>query len=177
MVGKFTKSLTSRNRVRATVLLKIRHGTNLFIRWLDWMINEKPIPNAILSRRILATLEIHNRLLLAAASDRFNGLVDMPPLTAASSGYAQPEGQRSAGTIQSLLQDRYFALGSSFHIQCESKDNVDDCVIYVDLGEDNPDNLECALQDRVKQTSDNGMSEAGCKKLTNPLQSYKYIFD
>ena len=48
--------------------------------------------------------------------------------------------------------------------------------IYIDLGEDDPEDLTNGLTERVKDARKNGMSESGCKKLGNLLDKYKAVF-
>ena len=165
--------LSSSRRVIASVLLNIRHGTHLCLRRMEWMISDQQIEHAIISRHVLSALGLDNRLLLAAASDRFNGEVDVPDLISNSSENPRTK----AGTIQSLLKNRDFGFGSTFHSQGEGKDDLDHSEIYIDLGEDVPEDLTNALTERVKDARKNGMSESGCKQLGNLLDKYKAVFE
>lgn len=173
MVDDYAEPLTCRRKVTATVMLNILHGTKLSLHRLKWMISDKPIPNAIICRHVLTTLGLDNRVLLAAASEHFNGEVEIPSFAASNS--SQPDG--NAGTIQSLLREQDYGFCSTFHSQGESIDDLDDSEIYIDLGEDDANGLNDALAECVQQAADNGMYESGCKKFNGLLQAYKSVFE
>jgi len=172
MVDKTAQPLSCSRRVTASVMLNIRHGTTLCLRRMDWMVSDKPVAHAIISRHVLWALGLDNRVLLAAASDRFDGQVDIPDLME-----SQSRSHVQAGTIQSLLRGRDFAFGSTYHSQGETGDDLDESGIYIDLGEDDPEDLTKALSGRVQQAKEKGLTDSGCNMLTNLFKTYKSIFE
>ena len=49
--------------------------------------------------------------------------------------------------------------------------------VYVDLGEDIPEELDACLKRQVISSRTSGLSENGCAKLTELLQDYRSIFE
>ena len=112
--------------------------------------------------------------MLAAATERFNGSVDVPELLQKQKRVDAALG----GSIHSLLQRRNQDLGSTFHShRGTEEDKLEDSDIYIDLGEDVPEDLDVALAARVEQACANGMSIEGAKKLADINQQHKQIFD
>ena len=56
-------------RVVADVQLRIRHGTNLLLRNIEWHVSDSELPHVIIGRTVLEAIGCENRALLAAASD------------------------------------------------------------------------------------------------------------
>lgn len=79
-VDKSAASLSCRKTIIMDVLLRIRHGTNLALRNIEWVVSDQPVSHAIISRHVLRSLGLDNRVLLAAACDRFHGEVDVTAL-------------------------------------------------------------------------------------------------
>lgn len=77
-----------------------------------------------------------------------------------------------------MLQKRNVEYGSTFHRHgCTEEDKLEDSDIYVDLGEDTPEELKAAFAARVDQARENGLSEAGTVKLAALLQKHKKVFE
>lgn len=173
-VDKSAASLPCSRKIKAGVLLRIRHGTNLSLRNVEWLISDKPVGRALISRHVLRALGLDNRVLLATASDRFKGVVDVPDLLDTQ----DKRDSAADGSIHSLLQRHTFEFGSTFHSQGGTEeDKLEDSDIYIDLGEDTPDKLDTALHERVQQARANGMSEAGCDRLSNLFEKYHSVFE
>lgn len=173
-VDKSATSLPCSRKIKASILLRIRHGTNLSLRNVEWLISDKPVGRAIISRHVLRALGLDNRVLLAAASDRFKGAVDVPDILEAQDNIDTAQG----GSIHSLLEQHSFEFGSTFHHQRGTEeDSLEDSDIYIDLGEDSPDKLKACLAERVHEARTNGMSDDGCKQLSNLLDKYESVFE
>jgi len=113
------------------------------------------------ARHVLAALGLNNRVLLSAAADRHGGVVDIPALLR-KDGHADTSSTGGRSTFHSE--------GGAEEDFLEDKD------VYVDLGEDSPEELEEALADMVAQARANGISDAGAARLENMLKKYP-VFD
>ena len=67
-VDKSATSLPCSRKIKANVLLRVRHGTNLSLRGVEWLISDRPVGHALISRHVLCALGLDNRVLLAAAT-------------------------------------------------------------------------------------------------------------
>lgn len=97
------------------VMLRTRHGTNLLMRGFRWMIaDDAELHHVYVGHHVLAALGLNNRILLAAAADRFNGVVDFPEAL-------KKDGQQDTAwvsrpeTIQYILHERGLDFGSTYH--------------------------------------------------------------
>lgn len=79
-VDKSAPALPCSRRVRANLLLNVCHGTKLALRGMEWMVSDKPVQNVLINRQVLQAIGLDNRKLLAAAADRFQGIVNVPEL-------------------------------------------------------------------------------------------------
>ena len=164
------------------MLLRVRYGTNLSLRGVEWLVSDRPVGHALISRHVLCALGLDNRVLLAAATERFKGCVDVPELlerqTKNDSALRKTPRNTNNGSICSLLQKRNVEYGSTFHSHGGTEeDKLEDSDIYVDLGEDTPEELKAAFAARVDQVRENGLSEAGTVKLAALLQKHKKVFE
>lgn len=180
-VDKTAPSLPCSRKVKANITLRVRHAANLVMRGMEWMVSDRPVQNVLISRHVLKAIGLDNRKLLAAACDRFKGIINVPDLlqTRDEAGPQHEEGNRTRqGSIHSLLQDAAHEFGSTFHSQAGAEqDNLDDSNVYVDIGDDPEEDLDAALAERVGQASRNGMSDKGTKKLAVLLHKHKQVFE
>lgn len=173
-VDKSAPSLPCSRKVTASVLLRLRHGTHLSLHGVEWLVSDKPVGHVLISRHVLRALGLDNPVLLAAATERFKGSVDVPDLLEKHKRVDAALG----GSIHRLLQSRNLNFGSMFHSHGGTEDDkLDNSDIYIDLGEDSPEDLEVALATRLEQARANGMSAEGAKKLADIIQQHKQIFD
>ena len=136
--------------------------------------SDKPVCHVLISRHVLRALGFDNRVLLAGATERFNGSVDVPENLQKQKRVDAALG----GSIHIVLQRRNQDFGSTFHSHGSTQeDKLEDSNIYIDLGEDVPEDLDVALAARVEQACANGMSIEGSKKLADIIQQHKQIFD
>ena len=66
-----------RSELVADVMIHIRHGTTLLLRGMRWLICDQDAEYLVLGRQSLDRLGL-NRTMLAAACDRFRGVVKLP---------------------------------------------------------------------------------------------------
>lgn len=166
-VNKSAPSLACSKAVKADVLLCIRHGTNFSLRNVEWTVGDNLVSHAILSRHVLQSLGLDNRMLLAAACERFNGVFDIE-----KNLHSDGKGETENGTIYSLLKSREFEFGSTFHSASTAQDDkAEDADIYIDLGEDEASSLSKTLENLVKEAKENGMSSEGCNRPTKLLHA------
>jgi len=171
-VDKTAAPLPCSRRIKTDVLLRSRHGENLVLRNIEWLVSDKPVDCTLIGRHVLRALGLDNRVLLAVACDRFKGDVDIDAILPPNK---MPD--PTAGTIHSLLQHRDFEFGSTFHSQgATEEDKLEDSDIYIDLGDDPEEALDKALADRIQQARANGMSEDGCRKLSLLLEENRSVF-
>lgn len=64
--------------IQADVCLRIRDGSHLILRRIKWLVTKEELQHIFLSRHVLSALGLDNRVLLAAAADRRNGVMDIP---------------------------------------------------------------------------------------------------
>lgn len=177
-VDKGAPSLPCSRMVKANLTLNVRHASSLLMRGMEWMISDRPVQHVTISRHVLQRIGLDNRKLLAAACDRYKGIINVPELLSAKrSTDGSDEGQTSPEAIYSLLQQD-FELGSTFHSDAGTEDDkLADSNVYIDIGEDSEEDLDAALADRVVDASRNGLSKAGTEKLSAIIQRNRSVFD
>ena len=68
--------------------------------------------------------------------------------------------------------------GTTFHSDCGTEeDMLEDSDVYVDLGEDSPEELDMALSERLSEARKSGLSDIGAQKLKNIIDKHKQVFD
>jgi len=170
------KKISCRREIAADVMLRIRHGTNLMLRGIRWLVSDEEVQYVFVARHVLAALGLNNRVLLSAAADRHGGVVDIPALLR-KDGHADTSSTGGRESIHSILCARGLGYGSTFHSEGGAEEDfLEDKDVYVDLGEDSPEELEEALADMVAQARANGISDAGAARLENMLKKYP-VFD
>lgn len=109
--------------------------------------------HVLIGREVLPSIGLDNKMLMAAACDRQNGVTNIPEMLA-----RLPKEETKgpvASSIHSLLQLRD-AFGT-FHSQGgPEKDSMGDSDVYVDIGEEPVEDPEAALESRVKNTRSAG---------------------
>ena len=163
--------------VQATVRLRVRHGNSLTLENIKWFVSEDELECIYIGRHVLAALGLDNRKLLAIASDRNHGFVDVKE---ALKELGQPNeacagvAARSIGSIMAAGSDDS---GSTLHEKGDDgPDALENTDVYVDLGEDDPVELETALDGLVEKARVNGISGKSCEKLLHLVQDYCLIF-
>ena len=166
-------------KVICDVHLRIRHGTQMLLRNVTWLISERETPHVIIGRPVLAALGLDNRKLLAAACDDNHGAVDVAALLAQKRNEG-PNGctdKKSKGTVCSILEDPLAGSGAMYHSQgANETDGLENTEVYINLGEDAPGAVENELRKKVEEAKQNGLSQNEGDQLLTLLMKYKEIF-
>lgn len=158
--------LTCERAADMDVFLKIRHGSSLILRKINWKITNEDIPSPIIGRRVLESLGCDNREMLMAARDKYGDDIDVADRLATDGNQEENE-----GTIAALFGESVFH--SSGQIE---EDGLEDEDVYVDLGDDRIEDIEDELQKRIAEAVSNGLSRKGEKKLEEIIQQNKTVF-
>ena len=147
------------------VCLKIRHGTELLIRKVTWLVCDQSADCAYLGRPLLEKLGLNARVLLEAACDENNGEVDAKDLMS--------EGKSSEkNSLCSVLRDGLYHGTADIEEDSEDFDRM-----YIDLGDDPDHVLDSTLKKAVERARKEGMSSEGCLRLGKLLTvDYRDIF-
>ena len=169
-------ALTCGQMVTADVELRVRHGEKLMLRGIKWLVSEQPLAHAYIGRHVLSALGLSNRVLLAAARDRLGGAANVPELLS-NAGMTDDACADGATSIGAILQQNAYTQGSTFHSEGGvEEDQLDDAAVYVDLGEDDPAELNKALKKLVSDAVERGLDEVGAARLASLVEKYKSIF-
>ena len=157
--------ITCDRAFRADIKLRIRHGTTLIIRSVEWLVGDKSDEHAIIGRPLLDAVGCNNQEMLAAAADRNAGVFDAADVANGP--------QDVAGTIASLLGER----NGVFHSAAGEDDDVDsDEQVYIDIGEDDDGEVDNELERRVKEAIRRGLSKRGGERLRKILKANLIVF-
>ena len=161
--------------VTADVLLRIRHGNNLVLRGMKWLVSDDEVQHVFVARHFLAALGTNNCVLLTAVSDLHSGVVNVPDLLN-KSGRAEAPLAGGHNSIHSILRDRRLDFESTFHSESVAdEDHLEDSNVCVDLGEESPEELKEALLDIFKDARNIGLSENGTERLKGILHKYPVL--
>jgi len=150
-------------QIRCTVDMHIRHGSSLALRNVKWYVTKKPISEPLLGRPTLEALGLDVKATLLAACERFDGEVDVSKLLQAR--------EYPAGTVARVLYDGVFH--SDRGCQEVEKDLEED--FFLDMGEDSDGEVEAAIQARLKEAAENGISATGLDTLSFLLREFRDI--
>lgn len=84
----------------ADIQLKIRHGTTLMLRGVDWLVSDIDSEQVIIGRPLLDAIGCSNRDMLTAVCDHNNGMIIVPDLMCKKEPVLEP-----AGTVAALMSD------------------------------------------------------------------------
>lgn len=134
------------SKLTLDVCLRIRHGTQLSPRHIDWYVSTRNMEYVIIGRHGLAALGLDNKKLLAAACDRNDGIIDVPEILAK---YDNKQEHDTVGSIHDLLV--FTPDGSTFHsLGGDEHDGLEDSELYVDLRDDPEEALDSTLAEAVE---------------------------
>ena len=163
--------ITCKKKAKADTQLRIRHGTKLMLRDVEWLIPEEETECTILGRPVLQAIGCDNRALLSAACDKHSGVINVPE---ALRKYQEDPSNKHNGTVAAM-----FSMQSGVHHSeggLDGHDMLDDSDIYIDLGEDDPNELSAALAEAIRKAKTNGLSTAGAERLESLFEKYRSIF-
>ena len=161
--------VTCRQHFMADIQLRIRHGTTLMLRGVDWLVSDINSEQVIIRRPLLDAIGCSNRDMLTAVCDHNNGMIVVPDLMRKIEPVSKP-----AGTVAALMDDQtgvFHSAGGDEH------DGLNDEDVYIDIGEDEPGECEAELKKRVQEAIDDGLSEKGARQLEGMLQRYRSVFE
>lgn len=150
--------------VRADVQLKIRHGSTLLLRNVEWAVSKQKARHVLIGRPLLEALGLDMKNILEAACDKNNGIINVPDILPSQ---INPK----PGTLAKFIRD-----SGVFHSQHGDDGFHDDDDIYIDLGEDKPGEAKAMLSERVKDAVEAGLSPKGQVQLENLLTEFEDIF-
>ena len=156
-------------RVVADVQLRIRHGTNLLLRNVEWHVSDSELAHVIIGRTVLEAIGCDNRALLAAASDNSGGVVDAKKAI-------DERAREKRGTINAVLDTD--SPSDLFHSHGGTEDDkIPEEKIYMELGENTPEELNEKLEESIQRAAANGLSRNGVKDLREIINRYRSVFE
>ena len=102
------------HKVVSNIMLYIRHGTQLMLRSVEWMVCDCETDFVIIREPTLRALCLDNRALLEAACDKLGRDVNVPKLLEKLSSDNNSQ-NRTTGDIPSLINAAKSQWGSTFH--------------------------------------------------------------
>ncbi len=140
-----------------TLHMHVRHGTAL----ISWNETKKAMEEPLLG--VLEALGLNTKDILAAASDRFNGIIDLAELILTDPSIG--------GKLARVFYDRVFH--SDKAIGGDADNEEDD---WLDLGIDTAEAKAIALENLVATAAENAISADGEKKLRTLVCEYEDVF-
>lgn len=159
--------VTCDKNVTTDVHLRIRHGTSLMLRKLEWHVVNCETEYLILRRPVLEALGCNNLTLQAAACDKNNGVVNIPEVLCKQ----QREGSEH-GFISAFLMEGVFHSGRG-----DENNVLSDEYIYIDSGDDKEQESDDAVDSGIKEAKNNGMFREGAMILRKIISENKLVFD
>ena len=161
-------AVVCRRRITADVELRIRHGTKLRLRNVEWLVSDGELAHVVIGRPVLEAIGCDNRALLAAASDRAGGVVD------AREAMRERVREKGHGTVAAVLKETGEGL---FHHQGGAEEDcIPDDEIFLELTEDTPQELDDMLEKAVERAIANRISAEGASELRRLLAKHRSIF-
>lgn len=150
--------------VKADVHLRIRHGSTLLLRNVEWAVSKQDAKHVLIGRPLLEALGLDMKNILEAACDRNNGIINVPDIL-------PDQITPKPGTLAKFIRD-----SGVFHCQNGDDGYDEDESIYIDLGEDKPGEVEDMLGKRVEESAAAGLSTSGQEDLKTLLMEFEDIF-
>lgn len=146
-----------------TVDVHIRHGSALKLRHLRWLISPQRVPEPLLGRPILEFLGLNTAEILATAADRSSGVID----TRIVSDIDESCG---AGRMSRVLEGLYHGEGE----ESDATDELPD-TNWCDLGNEDDQEWESHLQQRLIDATNGGISSVGRGRLEKMLRDHRDV--
>lgn len=151
-------SLTCSKIVTVDTKLHIRHGTALTLRGVRWLVTDQAVGDPLLGRPVLEALGLNTRNILAAAAEKHSGEVSVSALFSSETS--------SCGEVSRILEGVLLADGRGDDADLDDDDG------WLDMGPESSSEKKSVLDGKVKEASDNGMSNEGIKVLRNLLCAF-----
>lgn len=159
-------SVACSKKVTLDVYLKIRHGSSLVLRNIEWKVAKEDVSVPIIGRRVLESLGCDNGKMLMAARDKYGEDIDV-------SHRLPHDGneEESSGNIAALFGESVFH--NSGNVE---EDGIITEEVCVDFGDDPPCEVEEALNERIAEAAKNGLSKEREEQLRNITKRNKSVF-
>eukprot|EP00171_Calliarthron_tuberculosum_P022868 IDg22868t1 len=162
--------ITCSREVTADVNLRIRHGTELVMRGMVWVVSDNDADCALIGRPVLEALGINTRQLLEAASDQNNGIIDVKKIL--QNHEQKSENANNPTSLASLLRDGVFHRDGG-----TESDFLEESNVYINIGEDSAEDLEIGLNKCIDVAKHNDLSANGVEKLTKMVkEDFRNVF-
>ena len=169
--------MTCNKKFRTAIYIQVRHGSDLVLRRVEWLVREQETEYVLLGEPVPRALGRDNEELLAAVCDRHDGVVCVPELIEKLKEDKNIQNSDS-GELKSLINAMTKNFRTTFYSDCGTEEEMlEDSDVYVDLGEDSPDDLDMALSERLSEERKSGFSDIGAQKLKNIIEKHKQVFD
>lgn len=123
--------LTCNGQLKLDIFLRVRHGSILIIRNIEWKVTKENIHIPMIGRRVLESLGSDNSEMLMAARDNYEEDVDVTVrLTKDGNEY------NCSGNIAALFAESIFHTGGNV-----DNDGLEYEDVYVDLDDDPPGSI------------------------------------
>eukprot|EP00171_Calliarthron_tuberculosum_P004595 IDg4595t1 len=150
---------------KTDIKLRIRHGTTLILRSVEWLVGDKSDNHAIIGRPLLDALGCSNKDMLSAAADRNAGVFDANSIPNGRDG--------SNGAIAALLGEH----DGVYHSAAGVDDTTEaDEHVYIDIGDDDEGEVDYELEQRLAEAIRRGQSQRGAERLLKILKDFRSVF-
>ncbi|CAN8072130.1 unnamed protein product [Agarophyton chilense] len=132
-------------------------------------VGEAALEEVIIGRKALQSIGCDNKGILAAACDENDGVISIPKVL------SEDTKKREAlndGLICALTQRGVFHSHAS-----EGNDGLENAEVYTNLGDDEPEVIDRALQWGMEEAREKCMSAEGVEELISLIEEFKPIFD
>lgn len=127
--------------------------------------SDEEIHHVFIARHVSTALGPDNNVLLSAVPDRFAGVMDIQAVLR-KEGCAGNSCSETSPAIYAILHERGLDCGTSFHGATDAdEDCAHDYDIYVDLGQENPEDLQNCIAEMVQDTRESSPSDQVAGRL------------
>lgn len=145
--------------------LIIRHEKSLMLRNISWYVTSQPLSEPLLGRPIMEALGINTKELLAAACDRFDGLVDVADILNTDTD--------TDASIARIRCQWFFHSDRAIGDNLDELDEEDSCL---EFGIDSDETIQQALEKMMQQAVQVGIEKDRSDRLRGILMEYRDIF-
>ncbi len=117
--------------------LHIRHGTDLTLRGIRWIVTDQTVGEPLLGRPLIEALRLNTRNILAAAAEKHSGAVDVATLFGTNPEVSQD------GRISRVLEGVYHAAGGPDDADLDNNDG------WLDLRPEDREEKEIVLKQKL----------------------------
>lgn len=147
--------------------IHIRHGTGLKLRNTRWLVSTQRVPEPLLGRPLLEFLGLNTMEILATAADRSAGVIDTKHLPESLNDIGE-------GRVSRVLEGVYYGDGDHDTEAEDSSINLDQGS-WCDIGEEDDDEWNTHLQERLKEATKSGITPEGRARLEFMLREHRDV--